>query len=79
MKPRYKLVCWKGISIPVDERRNWMAFDRDGSVCVFDNRPATTPFKRWGANGGDFSVLDVPKATPRPESGAWDRQLYWIG
>lgn len=73
----YKLVCWKGMAIPVDEDFNWMAFDEDGLCYAYKNEPVIEG-DQWNLNEymGAATLCEVEIPPPKP--GDWKTQLYDI-
>ena len=79
-----KLVCWTGFNglkyeFEAPEHLNWMAFDWDGSLRFYSEKPHLSRLLfRWTAGRGYERYHCWPKSVP-PERGHWSDQLYWIG
>ena len=75
----YKLVCWNGFAIPVEEKYKWMAMDETGSWYVYENRPAVLEYISIWKDQSATAQHIIAGKNFAPEPGPWTEQLYWIG
>lgn len=84
-KPDYKLLTWGDYFIPVPLWADWLAMNRDGRWCIYEDKPEKDlGFGTWLPKLFTKSGLLLPgqyysdplKILP---PGPWAEQLYWIG